>query len=150
MCCGYLNTLLSFLIFPLFFFSHILEQLEKRNLLFISNVIFQYIILFLFLNVFYSQDTWYVANWSNLSMWSDPLSALTYLPNNVWMHTNSVAIPKTKKRKQCNLSVSDRKGSFLHDTRPPPNNAIMFITFFLTNSCSGLTVQNNSGLEVNL
>lgn len=54
-------------------------------------------------------------------------------PNNVWICNNTVPIPHTRRRKRCNFSVSDRKGSFLQRIKLPTDKLIMFITMFLSN-----------------
>ena len=49
-------------------------------------------------------------------------------------------------RTQCNFFVSDRKGSFLHFVKLPPNKALIFIAFYFTD----MWVHRSAMLELDI
>ena len=50
----------------------------------------------------------------------------------LWRCTNSVLIPKSKKRRYCNFSVSDYKGTFLERCRFEPWKLMLFVNHWLS------------------
>jgi len=51
---------------------------------------------------------------------------------NVWRCTSTYVIRNTRKRRSCDFSVSDRKGTFLDRIRFPPWKMVLFVNHFLS------------------
>ncbi|XP_068210958.1 uncharacterized protein [Palaemon carinicauda] len=66
-----------------------------------------------------------------------------------WYCKTSVRIPKTKKRKYCNYSVSDYKGTFLQNLHLPPWKIILLVNYWLYKHCDTQFLMENLGLSPN-
>ena len=65
----------------------------------------------------------------------------------IWRCRKSTVIPKTKKRRYCNFSASDQKGTFLHNCYIPVWKILIFINHFLSHLWDHKTIQTCLGLS---
>ena len=65
----------------------------------------------------------------------------------IWRCRKSTVIPKTKKRRYCDFSTSDQKGTFLHNCYIPAWKILIFINHFLSHLWDHKTIQTCLGLS---
>ena len=63
-----------------------------------------------------------------------------YDDRRLWRCSRMYRMPKTKKRRCCDFSVSENKGSFLDKTHIPPWKIMLFVTHFLSHSWDHRTI----------
>ena len=61
----------------------------------------------------------------------------------LWRCTNSYVIPKTKKRRLCNYTISDYHGTFLERVRLQPWQIVIFVYYWVQKIFTHYTVLRN-------